>query len=169
MSFNLTHHLGVERECNILGWFVLIVFFDLSGLRWKRLQESQVRRKAKGGKLMLDKIFCPDLFLFLLLSYQSIWGNSLNLGWIIVVISHTVCVKVNKNFAINLVAEEPVTDVESRVVSCDGGGGALGHPKVYINLVKPAVWINGLKWCVWICVWTCVFYQLCQRRLPDTS
>lgn len=42
----------------------------------------------------------------------------------------------NKNFAISLVAEEPVTDVESRVVSCDGGGGALGHPKVYINLVN---------------------------------
>ncbi|KAG8005062.1 NADH dehydrogenase [ubiquinone] iron-sulfur protein 6, partial [Nibea albiflora] len=44
--------------------------------------------------------------------------------------------EVNKNFAINLVAEEPVSDVEARVVSCDGGGGALGHPKVYINLVR---------------------------------
>ncbi|CAI5690079.1 unnamed protein product [Oreochromis niloticus] len=42
--------------------------------------------------------------------------------------------EVNKNFAINLVAEEPVSDIEARVVSCDGGGGALGHPKVYINL-----------------------------------
>lgn len=41
----------------------------------------------------------------------------------------------NKNFAIKLVAEEPVTDTENRIVSCDGGGGALGHPKVYINLV----------------------------------
>ncbi|KAI1901902.1 hypothetical protein AGOR_G00039210 [Albula goreensis] len=44
--------------------------------------------------------------------------------------------EVNENFAIKLVAEEPVTDVEARVVSCDGGGGALGHPKVYINLDK---------------------------------
>ncbi|XP_059411310.1 NADH dehydrogenase [ubiquinone] iron-sulfur protein 6, mitochondrial [Carassius carassius] len=44
--------------------------------------------------------------------------------------------EVNENFAINLVAEEPVTHIESRVVSCDGGGGALGHPKVYINLDK---------------------------------
>lgn len=44
--------------------------------------------------------------------------------------------EVNENFAINLVAEEPVSHVESRVVSCDGGGGALGHPKVYINLDK---------------------------------
>lgn len=45
-------------------------------------------------------------------------------------------VQVNENFAINLVAEEPVSYVESRTVSCDGGGGALGHPKVYINLVN---------------------------------
>ncbi|KAJ8395256.1 hypothetical protein AAFF_G00034580 [Aldrovandia affinis] len=44
--------------------------------------------------------------------------------------------EVNEKFAINLVAEEPVTDVGARVVSCDGGGGALGHPKVYINLDK---------------------------------
>ncbi|XP_034017269.1 NADH dehydrogenase [ubiquinone] iron-sulfur protein 6, mitochondrial [Thalassophryne amazonica] len=44
--------------------------------------------------------------------------------------------EVNKSFAIKLVAEEPVTDIEARVVSCDGGGGALGHPKVYINLDK---------------------------------
>ncbi|XP_061597937.1 NADH dehydrogenase [ubiquinone] iron-sulfur protein 6, mitochondrial [Cololabis saira] len=44
--------------------------------------------------------------------------------------------EVNPNFAIKLVAEEPVTGIEARVVSCDGGGGALGHPKVYINLDK---------------------------------
>ncbi|XP_063041736.1 NADH dehydrogenase [ubiquinone] iron-sulfur protein 6, mitochondrial [Engraulis encrasicolus] len=44
--------------------------------------------------------------------------------------------EVNKNFAINLVAEEPVSDVGVRIISCDGGGGALGHPKVYINLDK---------------------------------
>ncbi|XP_060948878.1 NADH dehydrogenase [ubiquinone] iron-sulfur protein 6, mitochondrial [Limanda limanda] len=44
--------------------------------------------------------------------------------------------EVNKNFAIKLVAEEPVTDTHARIVSCDGGGGALGHPKVYINLDK---------------------------------
>ncbi|XP_074843998.1 NADH dehydrogenase [ubiquinone] iron-sulfur protein 6, mitochondrial [Carettochelys insculpta] len=44
--------------------------------------------------------------------------------------------EVNENFAIDLIAEQPVTEVESRVISCDGGGGALGHPKVYINLDK---------------------------------
>lgn len=52
-----------------------------------------------------------------------------------IMVQVSLCVKVNKNFAIDLVAEEPVTDIEARVVSCDGGGGALGHPKVYINLV----------------------------------
>ncbi|XP_068792386.1 NADH dehydrogenase [ubiquinone] iron-sulfur protein 6, mitochondrial [Struthio camelus] len=44
--------------------------------------------------------------------------------------------EVNRNFAIDLIAEQPVSEVESRVISCDGGGGALGHPKVYINLDK---------------------------------
>ncbi|KAL4630004.1 NADH dehydrogenase-like [Arapaima gigas] len=44
--------------------------------------------------------------------------------------------EVNENFAITLVAEEPISYVETNVVSCDGGGGALGHPKVYINLDK---------------------------------
>ncbi|XP_059772687.1 NADH dehydrogenase [ubiquinone] iron-sulfur protein 6, mitochondrial [Balaenoptera ricei] len=44
--------------------------------------------------------------------------------------------EVNENFAIDLIAEQPVSQVESRVISCDGGGGALGHPKVYINLDK---------------------------------
>uniref|UniRef100_F6XVS1 NADH dehydrogenase [ubiquinone] iron-sulfur protein 6, mitochondrial n=4 Tax=Equus TaxID=9789 RepID=F6XVS1_HORSE len=44
--------------------------------------------------------------------------------------------EVNENFAIDLIAEQPVSEVESRVISCDGGGGALGHPRVYINLDK---------------------------------
>ncbi|XP_006872437.1 PREDICTED: NADH dehydrogenase [ubiquinone] iron-sulfur protein 6, mitochondrial [Chrysochloris asiatica] len=44
--------------------------------------------------------------------------------------------EVNENFAIELIAEQPVSQVESRVISCDGGGGALGHPRVYINLDK---------------------------------
>ncbi|KAG8512353.1 NADH dehydrogenase [ubiquinone] iron-sulfur protein 6, mitochondrial, partial [Galemys pyrenaicus] len=44
--------------------------------------------------------------------------------------------EVNENFAIDLIAEQPVSNVGSRVIACDGGGGALGHPKVYINLDK---------------------------------
>ncbi|CAH6787437.1 Ndufs6 [Phodopus roborovskii] len=43
--------------------------------------------------------------------------------------------EVNESFAIDLIAEQPVHEVDHRVISCDGGGGALGHPKVYINLV----------------------------------
>lgn len=38
--------------------------------------------------------------------------------------------------AIQLVNAEPIVQVHSRVVSCSGGG-ALGHPKIYINLDKP--------------------------------
>ncbi|XP_017781190.1 PREDICTED: NADH dehydrogenase [ubiquinone] iron-sulfur protein 6, mitochondrial [Nicrophorus vespilloides] len=44
---------------------------------------------------------------------------------------------VNPNFAIDLIAEVPPKPCKERVVSCDGGGGPIGHPKVYINLDKP--------------------------------
>ena len=43
--------------------------------------------------------------------------------------------QVNPNVAMHLVADVAVIESHSRVVSCDGGGGALGHPKLYINLV----------------------------------
>ncbi|KAJ1930121.1 hypothetical protein IWQ60_000595 [Tieghemiomyces parasiticus] len=36
--------------------------------------------------------------------------------------------------AIDLIAEEPIRVVDGRKAVCDGGGGPLGHPKVYINL-----------------------------------
>ena len=33
------------------------------------------------------------------------------------------------------VLEPPETvEVESEIVACDGGGGALGHPKVFLNM-----------------------------------
>ncbi|KAI8909761.1 zinc-finger domain-containing protein [Gorgonomyces haynaldii] len=43
----------------------------------------------------------------------------------------------NPPSAQELIAQVPVKKVHSRIISCDGGGGALGHPKVYINLDKP--------------------------------
>ncbi|KFM59692.1 NADH dehydrogenase [ubiquinone] iron-sulfur protein 6, mitochondrial, partial [Stegodyphus mimosarum] len=42
--------------------------------------------------------------------------------------------QVNPHFAIDLINSIPPKPVKERVVWCDGGGGALGHPKVYINL-----------------------------------
>ncbi|KAL6036839.1 hypothetical protein STEG23_009039 [Scotinomys teguina] len=44
--------------------------------------------------------------------------------------------EVNERFAIDLIAEKPVNGVDHRVIACDGGGGALDHPKVCINLDK---------------------------------
>ncbi|KAI8381454.1 zinc-finger domain-containing protein [Radiomyces spectabilis] len=49
----------------------------------------------------------------------------------------------NPMAAIELIAEEPVRMVSKRIASCDGGGGALGHPKVYINLDKPGAHACG--------------------------
>ncbi|KAH8919027.1 NADH:ubiquinone oxidoreductase kDa subunit [Atractiella rhizophila] len=39
--------------------------------------------------------------------------------------------------AIEMIAQEPVRMVKSRIAVCDGGYGPLGHPKIYINLDKP--------------------------------
>ena len=40
-----------------------------------------------------------------------------------------------------LVARDPLEtiEVEELTVACDGGGGALGHPKVYLTLVEGKV------------------------------
>ncbi|OZJ02759.1 hypothetical protein BZG36_03358 [Bifiguratus adelaidae] len=43
----------------------------------------------------------------------------------------------NSLAAIELIAQEPIRYSKDKIVSCNGGGGALGHPKVYINLDKP--------------------------------
>ncbi|KAL2911942.1 hypothetical protein HK105_208552 [Polyrhizophydium stewartii] len=42
----------------------------------------------------------------------------------------------NPPSAMEFINAVPVKFVEARRVACDGGGGALGHPKVYINLDK---------------------------------
>uniref|UniRef100_A0A452TM01 Uncharacterized protein n=1 Tax=Ursus maritimus TaxID=29073 RepID=A0A452TM01_URSMA len=45
---------------------------------------------------------------------------------------------VNENFAIGLIAEQPLTEAESPEVVCDSSGVALGPPEVYINRDKEA-------------------------------
>ena len=44
--------------------------------------------------------------------------------------------EVNPNFAIRMVAEEPIAVTGSNHTWCSGGHGHLGHPKVFINLDK---------------------------------
>ncbi|WFD03077.1 hypothetical protein MOBT1_001766 [Malassezia obtusa] len=39
--------------------------------------------------------------------------------------------------AMELISNVPVQFTHKRVVSCDGGDGPLGHPRVFINLDKP--------------------------------
>ncbi|KAJ7597032.1 ubiquinone oxidoreductase 20 kd subunit [Mycena floridula] len=43
----------------------------------------------------------------------------------------------NPQSAMELIANEPVRMVEGRKAVCDGGGGPLGHPKIYLNLDQP--------------------------------
>lgn len=42
-----------------------------------------------------------------------------------------------------LVHKVPVKWTHSRIVACEGGGGAAGHPKVFINTDKPEIAICG--------------------------
>jgi NADH dehydrogenase (ubiquinone) Fe-S protein 6 len=45
--------------------------------------------------------------------------------------------QINPRFAIDLINEVAPAEEKTSIVSCDGGGGPTGHPKVYINLVCP--------------------------------
>ncbi|KAJ9661053.1 hypothetical protein H2198_002212 [Neophaeococcomyces mojaviensis] len=46
--------------------------------------------------------------------------------------------------AIELIHKQPVRWVKERIVACDGGGGALGHPRIFINVDKPQI-----CWCTY--------------------
>ncbi|RMZ83954.1 hypothetical protein DV737_g1313, partial [Chaetothyriales sp. CBS 132003] len=46
--------------------------------------------------------------------------------------------------AIELIHKQPVRWVHGRSVACDGGGGPLGHPRIFINLDKPKI-----NWCTY--------------------
>jgi len=41
--------------------------------------------------------------------------------------------------AIELIHKQPVRWQKKRVVECDGGGGPLGHPRIFINVDKPQI------------------------------
>ncbi|OWP02966.1 hypothetical protein B2J93_3546 [Marssonina coronariae] len=41
--------------------------------------------------------------------------------------------------AIELIHKQPVRWTHDRMVSCDGGGGPLGHPRIFINTDKPQI------------------------------
>ncbi|KAK4541097.1 hypothetical protein LTR36_008322 [Oleoguttula mirabilis] len=41
--------------------------------------------------------------------------------------------------AIDLIHKQPVRWTKARSVSCDGGGGPLGHPRIFINVDKPQI------------------------------
>jgi len=41
--------------------------------------------------------------------------------------------------AIDLIHKQPVRWTHSRIVECDGGGGPLGHPRIFINTDKPQI------------------------------
>lgn len=53
--------------------------------------------------------------------------------------------------AIELIHRQPVRWSKNRVVSCDGGGGPLGHPKIFINTDKPEIATCGYCGLPFVC------------------
>ena len=41
--------------------------------------------------------------------------------------------------AIELVHKQPVRWTKEKLVSCDGGGGPLGHPRIFVNVDRPQI------------------------------
>ncbi|XP_074603628.1 NADH dehydrogenase (ubiquinone) 13 kDa A subunit [Brevipalpus obovatus] len=44
---------------------------------------------------------------------------------------------VNPRYAIDYISEVAPIACKNRIATCEGGGGPLGHPRVFINLDKP--------------------------------
>ncbi|KAL1586383.1 hypothetical protein WHR41_05167 [Cladosporium halotolerans] len=67
--------------------------------------------------------------------------------------------------AIDLIHKQPVRWTEKKVVSCDGGGGPLGHPRIFINTDKPQI-----CWCTYCGVpYANKHHRKHLESLPSTS
>ena len=60
--------------------------------------------------------------------------KQVNNKWAIDLIKEVPPIAVNKRVVSSVLSCLPGADCYILQVSCDGGGGALGHPRVYINL-----------------------------------
>lgn len=84
----------------------MIISFIL-GLGRSRLSSAEIRALTENGEFIVQRLI------------------------------HFSTFQVNPNIAMNLVAQQaPVDCGHERIAVCDGGHPALGHPKVYINLVS---------------------------------
>ncbi|KKY28404.1 putative nadh-ubiquinone oxidoreductase [Phaeomoniella chlamydospora] len=67
--------------------------------------------------------------------------------------------------AIDLIHKQPVRWTHDRIVACDGGGGPLGHPKIFINVDKPQI-----CWCTYCGVpFAHEHHRKHLESLPSTS
>ena len=70
--------------------------------------------------------------------------------------------------AIELIHKQPVRWTKEKVVACDGGGGPLGHPKIFINTDKPQIAVCGYCGLPFVCLdqeagvltWMLTLYRL---------
>lgn len=94
---------------------------------WSRSQNP--RAKAMSGPRFEQTIMELQV-------WQTTWME-LEIGvlsWIILMIQQPA-----PEAAITLIHKQPVRWTHDRMVACDGGGGPLGHPKIFINTDKPQI------------------------------
>ncbi|MCJ1364039.1 hypothetical protein MMC16_003148 [Acarospora aff. strigata] len=67
--------------------------------------------------------------------------------------------------AIELIHKQPVRWTTERKVTCDGGGGPLGHPRIFINVDKPQI-----CWCTYCGLpYAHEHHRKTLESLPSTS
>jgi uncharacterized Zn-finger protein len=69
--------------------------------------------------------------------------------------------------AIELIHKQPVRWTKSKVVSCDGGGGPLGHPKVFINTDKAEIVPCGYCGVPFVCLLALYSPMIGQWTITD--
>ena len=69
---------------------------------------------------------------------RVLWGPRLEME------TNGFCLQPRPYAAIDLIHKQPVRWTHDRMVACDGGGGPLGHPRIFINVDKPQI-----CWCTY--------------------
>ena len=75
---------------------------------------------------------------------ESQTGNWIRKSGVLHILANSNLFQPRPYAAIELIHKQPVRWTHDKVVSCDGGGGPLGHPRIFINTDKPQI-----NWCTY--------------------
>ena len=121
---------------------------------WSRSQ--QPRERAMSGPRFEQTIIELQVSRAPSIRTQSLLGDNISKD------IQLICLQPQPYAAIELIHKQPVRWTHDKIVECDGGGGPLGHPRIFINTDKPQ--INFCTYCgipfvsipcsMYCCTWT---------------